>query len=189
MKLLTDEQRKAWLYCAAGTLAVLTVFAAFFRPEGAWPLVALSVACIVFANIDKIGDFKASGAGIEVSLVRKAETAVDEISQLASRIGDVETRIQALVVDLDDKTTDLAGHITGGESYPCVKIIPGRALLLQVAGKHSLRELNVRLVDAAVADPMSTPGVYFDVPYIAAGTFRLRPIALFDKLANPMTGG
>jgi hypothetical protein len=144
---------------------------------------------VLFANIDKIGDLKASGAGVEVSLARKTETAVDEITELAGQIGHVETRIQGLVADLDTKTTDLVGHITGGESYPCLMVDPDRGLLVLVRGKHSIRELRVDFADAAAASPTLTPTETFEIPYIAAETGRKYPIKAFDKIRQGSDDG
>ena len=162
MKLPIDEQRKARLYVAAGAFAVLSALAAFYRPDGAWPLVVLAIASAVAANIDKIGDLKASGAGFVVEWTRRAEAAVTEMNDVAGRLGNLETSTQNLLTELEAKTKDLAGQINGGESYPLVKVVRANdgslGMIIGCEGKHSLRGLNVLLVDASAADPQATPG-------------------------------
>ncbi len=101
MKLPTDEQRKARLNIAAIVFAVLTALAAFIRPDGAWPLFALTIACLAVANFDQFGDITATVAGVNISL-KKAQLAVEQISDLAAKI--------------DERNKDIVGHITGGES-------------------------------------------------------------------------
>jgi hypothetical protein len=177
MKIPTDEQRKAWLNIAAAVFAGLTALACFVRPEGAWPLLALTVACAALANFDQIGDITATVAGVNFSL-KKARTAVEQISELAARI--------------DERNKDVVGHITGGESFPVARIIPGSdrtkpsTVAVEVVGEHSLREVDVRWINAAY-DPKTTAGYNDHIGYIAARTVKLLPGAAFD--ARPSDDG
>jgi hypothetical protein len=78
----------------------------------------LTVACVLTANIDKIGDLRASGAGFQLELTRRAETAVAEIGETAGRIGGLETTMQHLLAELETKTADLVA------TSPTAKAIP-----------------------------------------------------------------
>jgi hypothetical protein len=189
---MQEDQRKRWLYVAAIAFAALTVIAAFWRPSGAWPLTVLAIACVLAANIDKIDDLRASGAGFNFQWTRRAEAAVHEMSEIAGRLGDIETSTQKLLIELEAKTEDLVGHITGGESYPLVRVVPAEdgtlALIVECKGKYSLRGLSVRLVDASVADPRSAPGTSANVSFIAARTLKQFPGHFFDHVRQSDKG-
>jgi hypothetical protein len=190
---MQDEERKLWLYRGAIAFAALTAGAAFCRPEGAWPLMLLAVACVLAANIDKIGDLRASGAGFQLELTRRAETAVAEIGETAGRIGALETNMQQLLAELETKTADLVGHITGGESYPLVRVLPKAGderatVIVEVVGKYSLRDVSMRLVDAAEDDPRAAAGTSVDLGFIAARTFRQLPDSIFDSVRRSEEG-
>jgi len=174
MKLPTDEQRKAGFYVAAGGFAVLAAFAAFCRPEGAWPLVALAIASAVAANIDKMRGLRASGAGVEFEWTMRAEAAVTDMQEIAAKLATLETGTQKVLAELEDKTKDLAGHINGGESYPLIRVVQADdgslAMVVECTGKYSLRGLSVKLVDASVADPRAAPGHLARADFLAART-------------------
>ena len=170
-----DDQRKRWLYRGAIVFAVLTAGAAFFQPEGAWPLLALAVACAVLAHVDQLGDITATVAGMNISL-KRAETAVQQISELA--------------VKIDERNRDVIGHITGGESYPYIRVVPKMntqpsRMIVEVVGEHALREVDIRVLDAAL-NPM-TEGAHVRIGYIAVGT--IKEIAkLFDDARQADNG-
>jgi hypothetical protein len=190
---MEDDQRKLWLYRGAFAFAVLTAVAAFFRPEGAWPLMLLATACVLVANIDKIGDLRASGAGFQLELTRKAETAVAEMGEVAGRLGGLETNMQQLLTEFETKTADLVGHITGGESYPLVKIFPkpgvaSALVTVGVIGKYSLRDVSMRLVDATEDEPRNAVGMPVDVGFIAARTSKALDFPVFDKVRRTEEG-
>lgn len=179
MKPPTDEQRKAGLYVAAGAFAVLAAFAAFCRPEGAWPLIVLAVVSALAANIDKISGLRASGAGSEVEWTKRAEAAVTEMNAVAGRLGNLEASTQKLLTELDAKTKDLSDQITGGESYPLVQVMPvnGRlTLIIRCEGKYSLRGLDTTIVDSSVADPRNAPATSASSQFIAARTYTVLDI-------------
>jgi hypothetical protein len=158
---------------AAGAFAILAAFAVFRRPEGAWPLVVLAVVSALAANIDKISGLRASGAGFDLEWTRRAEAAVAEMNDVAGRLGNLETSTQNLMTELDAKTKDLAGQITGGESYPLVR---GRARSKwdacndrRVQGQVLAARAEVKLVDALVADPRAATGYLAGASFIATG--------------------
>jgi hypothetical protein len=69
-------------------------------------------------------------------------------------LGGIEAKAQRMLSDLDAKTTNLIGHITGGESSPCLVGKPGPddrlgTVAIEVLGEHSLRDVQMRIVNLA----------------------------------------
>lgn len=59
---------------------------------------------------------------------------------------DIEANIKNLLLNLDEKTLDLAGHLTGGDSFCYVFPIPG-APAFCVQGKYALHEISAQFID------------------------------------------
>lgn len=141
----------------------------------------LSVACVVMANLDKLGDFTASGAGVAIS-VKRAESAVEQMTELTRQMGGLEANFQQLLVSLDVKTMDLVSHITGGKSSPYVVVAPGpdnalNIMGVAVHGDHSLRDVKVRIVDSG-DDPLTAAGTKFDIGIIPFGHIHWFPASV-----------
>lgn len=192
---MQNDQRRTWLYRGAVAFAVLTAGAAFIRPEGAWPLMLLAIACVLAANIEKIGDLRASGAGFQLELTQRAETAVAEIGEIAGRIGGLEINMQQLLTDLNTKTADMVGHITGGDGYPLVRVLPraGDAapiMVVEVVGKYSLRDVSLQFADAAQDNPKAVAAGQSptDLGFIAARTFKQLRDHVFNSLRRTDEG-
>lgn len=78
----TSPDRLRWLlWRAAAVLFGLMAVAAFFYPAGAWPLCVAGVACMVFANIDRVSAISASTSGINIALSR-AEVSIAQMTRL-----------------------------------------------------------------------------------------------------------
>ncbi len=82
------HQAVAWLqlhlreacYATAGVLLVLQSIAAFVSPIGAWSLCVAAIACLVTANLDRIGN---SSAPVEAQLLMKqARDSIEHMGQL-----------------------------------------------------------------------------------------------------------
>lgn len=69
------------LWGASAILFVLMAFAAFGGTNGAWPLCVAGVACMVFANLDRISAISASTSGINIALGR-AEVSIAQMTRL-----------------------------------------------------------------------------------------------------------
>jgi hypothetical protein len=69
------------LWGASALLFVLMAVAAFAHSNGAWPLCVAGVACMVFANLDRISTISASTSGINIALGR-AEVSVAQMTRL-----------------------------------------------------------------------------------------------------------
>ncbi len=69
------------LWIAAAILLALMADAAFSHSEGAWPLCVAAVACMVFANLDRISAISASASGINIAL-NKAEVSIGQLTRL-----------------------------------------------------------------------------------------------------------
>jgi hypothetical protein len=85
-------------------------------------------------------------------------------------LGGIETKVQVMLDDLEAKTNNLTGHITGGESSPYLIVGPGPDNALSqvrvgVIGKHSLRDVRVRIGDSAI-DPFAVGGPMFVLDHI-----------------------
>jgi hypothetical protein len=177
----SDESRKTWLYVAAVAFAVLAAFAAFLRPDGAWPLVVMAAAFAVAANVDKIANLSASAMGVKFEIfTKRTEAAVDRMEDIAAGTGRIERSMERL-----------AGHITGGESYPLVRVVPSKngplVLVVECKGDFALRGLSMRLVDASAADPRAEPGISAEIPFIAPRTLKVLS-ATFDSVRQSDNG-
>lgn len=169
-----SSAERLWLQRGAIVFAALTALAAFWRPEGAWPLLILSAACLVVANLEKINDdIFASIAGMSISIIRKkAEKAVDQMNDSAQRLASIETTIGQLAHSLDAKTEEMIGNITGGNSSPILIVSPGTNNSLSevrvgVLGKYSLRDVRVQIV-SSLSDVHPFADVRFEITHIPA---------------------
>jgi hypothetical protein len=79
MKLPDLINRSLW--GASAILFVLTAVAAFAHSSGAWPLCVAGIACMVFANLDRISAISASTSGINIAL-NKAEVSIAQLTRL-----------------------------------------------------------------------------------------------------------
>lgn len=79
MKFPEDLTRVLW--GASAVLFSLMAVAAFFHLGGAWPLCVAGVACMVFANLDRISTISASTSGINIALSR-AEVSIAQLTRL-----------------------------------------------------------------------------------------------------------
>jgi hypothetical protein len=78
---------------------------------------------------------------------------IQKQSAVEQNLRSIESRISGLVDSLEQKTSDLASHITGGDSF-CVLQFMAHDLSRNVAqivaihhGEHTLYEVNARVVD------------------------------------------
>lgn len=71
------------LYVAAALLGVLTTFAAFVSPAGAWPLCVSALGCLAVANLDRFSELSAGAGGVRV-LIRDVEKKVAELNRVAA---------------------------------------------------------------------------------------------------------
>src|SRR5262245_45732343 len=69
------------LWIAAAILLTLTAIAAFAHSAGAWPLCVAGLACMLFANLDRISAISASTTGINIAL-SKAEVSIGQMTRL-----------------------------------------------------------------------------------------------------------
>jgi hypothetical protein len=69
------------LWAAAAVLFVLMAVAAFSQSAGAWPLCVAGVACMIFANLDRISAISASSSGMNIAL-SKAEISIAQLTRL-----------------------------------------------------------------------------------------------------------
>jgi hypothetical protein len=82
------HQAVAWLqlhlreacYAVAGVLLVLQSIAAFVSPIGAWSLCVAAIACLVTANLDRIGSSQAPGEA--QLLMKQARDSIEHVGQL-----------------------------------------------------------------------------------------------------------
>ena len=74
------------LYVIAVVLMGLMAAAAFYQPSGAWPLSIAAAACVLFANLDRIGEISVTTSGATMKraedTARKAEVSVEQVKRL-----------------------------------------------------------------------------------------------------------
>ena len=74
------------LYAVAVVLMGLMAAAAFYQPSGAWPLSIAAAACVLFANLDRIGEISVTTSGATMKRAedsaRKAELSVEQIKRM-----------------------------------------------------------------------------------------------------------
>lgn len=81
--------QKRLLYIAATVLAALVAAAAFVSPAGAWPLAALSLACVAAANLDKFQEISAGTSGLK-AVLRDARTEVANLRDVVELMSEFQ---------------------------------------------------------------------------------------------------
>lgn len=87
--------------------------------------------------------------------------------RVESGLSSIEGRVQQLLTGLDEKTADLAGYVTGGESVCCMMCAPGasdtiNSFAVENVGKHPLYEVYARVIDLETFEEISKAGPPFD---------------------------
>ena len=78
-------QRKHLLWIASAALVVLAASAAFVSPDGAWPLTALAIFCMFFAEIERFKSLTLGTSGVGAEL-QEAKKEVEDVVKLNARI-------------------------------------------------------------------------------------------------------
>jgi hypothetical protein len=167
--------KEQWISAVLAAAMSLVVWA-FVREEGkGW-----TVATILGA----IGPWVAFAGGAVANWFR-----IRSGQRTSQTLSTIEINVRQMLADFDVRMTDAVGHITGGESYPCLVVDPDRGLLVLVRGKYSIRDLRVDFADAAAASPALTPTETLEFRHIAAGTGKKRPIEAFDNVRHSSDEG
>lgn len=119
------------LWAASAVLFVLMALAAFRQSAGAWPLCVAGIACMVFANLDRISAISASTSGINIAL-SKAEVSIAQL-----------TRLIRMSATLQLATVQRAGRLGGFSAEEKEKFLEESVSLLRDAGVSDpeIREL------------------------------------------------
>ncbi|CAN7355211.1 hypothetical protein LJR231_002057 [Phyllobacterium sp. LjRoot231] len=80
---------KIALHIVAAVLLVTMAVAAFYSPEGAWPLSISAIGCVFIANLDRFTEVSATTSGISAK-IKDAKTKINELQNLLEVISEFQ---------------------------------------------------------------------------------------------------
>lgn len=144
MKIAVQLLKEFWVPASVGV--AWTLYSLSEQSFNKWTLLS-------FVNVFGPTFFFASWLVAQWYRVKKQQKVEDGLSG-------IQEKIQRMLEDLEAKTTDLAGHITGGDSvcyligFPINSDLLGNLALIH-HGRHPLYRVKARIVDLELSDQFS----------------------------------